>query len=445
MNWLNPLAFLGLLALGIPILIHLFGRRVARRVKFPSLRLMGEAVPTAATRTVPSDLLLLIVRGAVVLAAVLALAQPLFLTAGRVREANRPVRVILVDTSETMRRRLTSNGTALVDVARERAQALLDSARNGTIIEVAHPGSNMAGAASWLEPHTGVREVVVVSDFQYGTLHDGQVAAIPAGVGLRLDRLAWTERGTAPPVPVPVDSLSADSSGTYASWRMARVDSLAVPVLLGSADELARLDAGFAAIRTVFGRPLRPTVRVAVVFPGYPSRAGMLAASAPLDSPWHGNLLLSLRRDRAFAEIMRTAVASRECTLPGTVVATNDGGAPVVSMNRGRPDQHDVQVFTCVEAASLAATGLLAALATGLDSVPPLTEREPLPLPDDLLQRWQREPVLSAPGGRDETSPDGRWLWLAALALLGVEEWLRRRRTLRLAKVESGEVHVRVA
>jgi hypothetical protein len=38
MTWINPLALFGLLALIVPILVHLFGRRVAKRQRFPSLR-----------------------------------------------------------------------------------------------------------------------------------------------------------------------------------------------------------------------------------------------------------------------------------------------------------------------------------------------------------------------------------------------------------------------
>ena len=445
MTWLAPLALLGVVALGVPILIHLFGRRVARRLKFPSLRLMGEAMPTPATRSVPSDLLLLVARCAIVLAAVLALAQPLFPTVRRDREAQRPVRVILVDTSTSMRR-ATGNGSAM-EAARALGRALLDSSRNGMIVESEHPGASLAGAASWLESQAGRREVVVISDFQAGALHDGQVAAIPADIGVRLERMVSSDRLSAAPEGVAaVDSLIADSSGTYAAWRVDRIDSLSVPAMLGSADELARVRADTAVLRALFRRPLKRTERIAVVLPGYPERSVLANESAVLDSPWQGNLLVALKRNRAFAEIARAATVVSGCVLPGTVVAINQSGAPIASTSRARAGApHEILVFSCAEAGSLGAIGLIAGLMIALDSVPPLTELEPLLLPDDVLQRWQREPVGSVPRGPDETSPDGRWLWLTALILLGAEEWLRRRSPRRVAKTEPEVARARVA
>lgn len=445
MTWLAPLALLGVVALGVPILIHLFGRRVARRLKFPSLRLMGEAMPTPATRSVPSDLLLLVVRCAIVLAAVLALAQPLFPTVRRDREAQRPVRVILVDTSTSMRR-ATSDGSAMA-AARTLGRALLDSSRNGMIVESDHPGASLAGAASWLESQAGRREVVVISDFQAGALHDGQVAAVPADIGVRLERLASADRMSAANEGMAaVDSMITDSSGTYAAWRVDRVDSLSVPAMLGSADELARVQADTTVLRALFRRELKRTDRIAVVFPGYPERSVLANESAVLDSQWQGNLLVALKGNRALAEIARATTAISGCVLPGTVVVTNRSGASIASMSRARAGMpHEVLVFTCAEAGSLGAIGLIASLAGSLDSVPPLTELEPLLLPDDLLQRWQRAPVSSSPRGPDETSPDGRWLWLAALVLLGVEEWLRRRTPHIAAKTEPEVARARVA
>src|SRR5688572_21319460 len=106
MSWLNPAAFLGLFALAIPILVHLFGRRVARRQRFPSLRLLRDARPTPATRSRPSDVLLLVLRCLAIAGAVTALAQPRWSATG----ARAQVRAILVDTSASMRRQ-TGEGT----------------------------------------------------------------------------------------------------------------------------------------------------------------------------------------------------------------------------------------------------------------------------------------------------------------------------------------------
>jgi hypothetical protein len=64
----------------------------------------------------------------VILAAVLALAQPAWRDQERARGARIPARAILVDTSESMRR-LTSEGTSALQRARALGQGMLDSAR----------------------------------------------------------------------------------------------------------------------------------------------------------------------------------------------------------------------------------------------------------------------------------------------------------------------------
>jgi hypothetical protein len=445
MTWLNPLALFGVLTLGIPILIHLFGRRLAPRLRFPSLRLLGEGKPTPATRSVPSDLLLLVVRCAVLLAAVIALAQPVWPTANRRRDAQRPVRVILVDTSESMRR-LTSRGRGL-DLARSLGRTLLDSARGGIVVESTDPGGSLAGAASWLDAHGGRREVVVISDFQSGSVHEGQVASISDGIGLRFERI--DSLGGLLPFTGPlagIDSLWADSSGTFVQWRANRVDSLTWPALVASSEEMTHLRHAADGVRSLFTRALRPSDRVAVVFPGSSLRRQLATGAEPLDSVWQGDLLLQLRRDQTLAEVMRTATVVSACELPGTPAVSNAAGAPMASIASGGVGKlYDLLVFTCADAGSLASMALLAGVASGLDSVPPLTEREPVRLPDELLQRWHREPTVAPPNGTDQTSPYGRWFWVAGLLLLGIEEWLRRRAPRRSAASNQEAVSTRAA
>jgi hypothetical protein len=176
MTWLNPTALVGLLALAVPILVHLFGRRIARRQRFPSLRLLRDAQPTPATRSRPSDVVLLLVRCLVLAAAVAALTQPRWSRVGQT-----PVRVlaILVDTSASMLR-LTSDGTPAVEKARSIAQRMLDSARNGIVVETDRPGKSIAGASSWLSRRSGLREVVHLG-LPGRTIADG--ASIHAGIG----------------------------------------------------------------------------------------------------------------------------------------------------------------------------------------------------------------------------------------------------------------------
>src|SRR5690606_1647172 len=104
MSWQNPAAFLGLLALVVPVLVHLLTRRRTRVLAFPTLRFIAPSrlLPVRALR--PSDLALLALRCAIVILAVAALAAPRFGSGERSAANDALVRVIVVDTSASMRR-----------------------------------------------------------------------------------------------------------------------------------------------------------------------------------------------------------------------------------------------------------------------------------------------------------------------------------------------------
>ena len=103
MRWLNPAAFAGLALLLVPLIAHLLTRHHARVIPFPTLRFLPRTplVPTRLTR--PTDLLLLAVRMSIIAAAVLALARPQFAFFGGTRGNGSTARVVLVDTSASMR------------------------------------------------------------------------------------------------------------------------------------------------------------------------------------------------------------------------------------------------------------------------------------------------------------------------------------------------------
>ena len=442
MSWLNPVAFLGLLALAVPILAHLFGRRVARRQVFPSLRLLREARPTPATRSTPSDVLLLVVRCAVLVSAVIALAQPRFSNAARARAAQVPVRAILVDTSSSMDR-LTSDGTSARQRARTLARALLDSAREGMIVETGRPGSDIGGASSWLGARSGLRELVVVSDFQSGAVTDGDFAKVPAGIGTKLVRVAAEGLpGIVNPAAVQVD---ADATSTRATWTVVSDTGLAVTVLVADKDrDGARSSSD--AIRAIAPRPPGASRRVAVVFPAHAARDSMIKQATRLDSAWQGDFMLSLRRNTLLKSASEYASATPACDSAGVPVVHNARGDVVASVTgTSSGSGHDVLVVACVDVATVAGTALLHAAESALAPVPLWQEMEPTVVPDELLQRWERPAVEQAPRGDDGTSTDGRWLWLLAIALLLLEEWLKRRLPSRSVLTPSEVQRERVA
>ncbi|HEV8218511.1 MAG TPA: BatA domain-containing protein, partial [Gemmatimonadaceae bacterium] len=113
MIWLNAWALIGLAGVALPVAIHLLARGHARTRRFPSLRFIdpSQLLPTRRTRI--QDPLLLALRCAIVALAALALAQPLLVTAKRKQAVERGIaRVIVVDTSVSMRRLTPSGSTA---------------------------------------------------------------------------------------------------------------------------------------------------------------------------------------------------------------------------------------------------------------------------------------------------------------------------------------------
>ena len=440
MSWLNPIAFVGLLALAVPILAHLFGRRVARRQVFPSLRLLRDAWPAPVSHSRPGDLLLLALRCAIVAAAVAALAQPQWSSSEPA--ARVPVRAILLDTSRSMDR-LTTDGIPARQRAATLARALLDSAREGIIVETGRPGADIAGASSWLGARSGLRELVVVSDFQSGVVMDGDFARVPAGIGTRMIRV---DGG---PLPVIVNPegvrVDADSAGTGATWAAVSDTGLAVTALVADTDRDAAR-ASIAAIRAIAPRPANVSRRVAVVFPGHAARDSLVKHVTRLDSAWQGDFMASLRRNALLASTSEGVLAIPACDSVGAPIA-RDGWGQVVATVAGAASgsSYDVLVFACVDVGTVVGTALLRATESAITPVLPWREMEPRVMPDELLKRWERPAVEEAPRVEDNTSPDGRWLWLLAIVLLGLDEWVKRRSRSRSVPATSEVERERVA
>lgn len=116
MSFLAPLTLIGLLLLALPVLIHLLVRRRARRLDFPTLRFLRE---TPSFRLYPRHVrepLLLALRLAALLLLIMGLARPFI----SFNPGARPLRVILIDASLSMRTR----GRA--EAAREQAQSIIN-------------------------------------------------------------------------------------------------------------------------------------------------------------------------------------------------------------------------------------------------------------------------------------------------------------------------------
>ncbi|HEX6313830.1 MAG TPA: BatA domain-containing protein [Gemmatimonadaceae bacterium] len=421
MTWLNPLALFGLLAVAAPVLVHLFGRRVARRQRFPSLRLLRMAAPSASTTNRPSDVLLLIVRSLTVAIAALALAQPLWST-GPPTAGSMVTRAIIVDTSASMRRP-SDTGADAREQARTIGAALLDSARDGLLIETTRPGANITAAASWLARQPGMRELVVVSDFQRNAVNDGDLAHVPPAVGVRPVRVELA-RGTAVDTSLDGIRIRLTDEETEAGWERAPVDTGRFPLtVLHAAEDEPILRTAIEVVRRI--APPVPSQRsIAVVLPGYGSGPQMPAEAGPLTEEWQGDLVLALGAHPLVRDLEATGVPSA-CGARRAAPVPNARGQTVAEVAAGAAP-YDVLVFSCIQPRSAGTTALLAAVASSSAPRHAWGELESAVVPDETLRRWTRQPTEPGPVGGDRTSPHGRWVWLVVLLLLGLEQWLRR-------------------
>ncbi|MGE4066673.1 MAG: BatA domain-containing protein [Vicinamibacterales bacterium] len=398
MTWLVPGALAGLALVVVPILVHLLVRERGRPRPFPSLRFLRESRMASIARRALGDWPLLAVRCLVIAAATAAVAGPVWTGAGRQAAwAGRVARAVV------------TAGDAGDALARDEAQGAYAS----TVIRRPVLADGLAAAAHWLEGQPpAAREVVVVAPLVRGDLDAADLAAVPGWVGLRFVRaprptttaaaadVLRLEGGRQAIVPL---ELSLDDEGT-AVTAGAPVP-LAAPIVEVEAAEAQR-DAAESTLAAVLAEgtrlPLDGRRRILVSWGGPSMPDGVDVRAA-----W-----------------MRRAVAA----LPGASAREEDGRLVV-----GLPgDPGDV--------------GAARRLATLLDEAfaDDLSPLEPAAIPDQTLAAWTRPPGEPPGGAAPVDEGDRRWPWLAALALLGLEQWMRRPRPAAPAGV-AGEVVDRVA
>jgi hypothetical protein len=379
MIWLNPLAWLGLAVIALPILLHLIGRRRPVRVRFPTVRFLPASALSQARRRI-EDVPLLLVRIAILTAAVAALAQPVFPTAARALVAARPARAIVIDASASMSRAGADGSTALA-MARARARALATDARAAETIETGSLPAGIASALTWLDGQRGAREVVVLSEFHAGTLAGADVARVPLSIARRFERVAIApptgrvEAGARSTGDGIVDvTVEAHERSTLAIWR---------PRPGGPPAELP----------------------VAISLPAFPEseRAAIVTAARGQGLP--------------------IGAPARKIEVDGTTLVGNDPQLFESML------EHRDRVDPAIDPASATdAVALITIAADAAVDTVDLRELEPNRIPDAVLREWTREPTGSpAAPGSSGTESDGRWLWTAALLLIAIEWPLRKR------------------
>ncbi|HEY6358156.1 MAG TPA: BatA domain-containing protein [Vicinamibacterales bacterium] len=466
MTWLNPWAWIGLLAVGVPIAIHLLTRAQPRPQPFPTLRFLGRATTTAVRRRVLKDRALLAVRVAIVAAIAAAGAQPVFRRpAGLAAGASALRRAVVIDTSDRFGR-ISTDGRPAIDVARERAAHLDPPAQTSVSIDVDRLPEGLARATTWLLARGGRREIVVVSTFRRGALAPSDIAGVPSDIGVRLVKIDTAPRtwfvgpGERVGSRVWVPRVTLEPDRTVVAWSASSASARplgGIRVLAGPA-EGAGVAAAVAAAGAI-GVPAAPDPEphpIAVVLPGATDRAQILSAAAAIDQRWMFGTVERLRHDLTLAAASAGTVADRSVaapTSPFAVIARDRSGSPLLEAGRipGAVDASDPHLLVVPQLLLVAHSDDSLFVSALLGSIPrtdasALGGLEPVTVTPEELASWQRPtPSTPTPGtttGQSGEDSDGRWFWIAALALLALEGWVRRTRR---AASPSEVPHARVA
>jgi len=438
MLWLNPTALFALAAVAAPILIHILIQRRAERFPFPTLRFLQPTRLAAIRRHVLEDAVLLAVRVALLAAAAAALAGPLFVTAAR-RQAweQRVVRAVVVDQPDVGRAfqaRHDGNGGSEGPALQQRndqrtfaGAALADGIRRAIL---------------WLDAAPPARrEIVVASPFPIGSITQADVASIPAGIGVRFERI-----GTLPRTRIVSAGRLLTSGGARAREATLAGDQTSVrdaadrdamvwpiDVVAPSAGKPA-IDAAIAAVlsQRVWAGPPDHRARLVVV----DAVSLTIADASPIQQPWMADAVARIARDpdlrAAAARVPAGLSDSRFSTAAWQTLTSAADGRPLASA-AGSANQ--LIVASAAPASDVATPVLLRAIANAIAPVPDLQPAEVVPIADALLQRWSR-PSTPPASPRIETvdQDDRRWLWLAVLCLMGIEMWIRRARSVDAAR-----------
>lgn len=139
LTFLNSAILVGLAAVAIPILIHLFTRKKVKTVYFSSLRFLKELQKQKIRRLKIRQILLLIVRTLIILALILVFARPAIktFTASALESGAKITAVIILDNTLSMGREV--EGQRLLDKAKKQALDIVDRLRPGDEIYLIYP------------------------------------------------------------------------------------------------------------------------------------------------------------------------------------------------------------------------------------------------------------------------------------------------------------------
>ncbi len=435
MLWLQPAAWLGLVALAAPLLIHLLVHRRSEPFPFPTLRFLQPTRLASLRRHRIDDPALLLVRLAILAAAVAALAGPLLVTQARRASWNRRVaRAIVVDPGEPGR-------DARIDIARRESAA----AYRSTIIEADDAALGLRRAAEWLAGAPPARrEILCVSPLAIGVVTASDVSAVPREIGLRFVRSGSLPQKRTIPGP-PVLGWGGARAGPSGQNRTVTLTGKQTSVRDAAATTRTVLPleiAAPAAAQAIVDAALAAVLHERVPAPAAGRAAHLLIADAPdaarirtsavaIHTPWIGDAVARIVADDDVVRVAGQIAAAPDASLqraPWQMLAAGSNGAPVAAAAQ---IGDRLLVASVAPPDNLLTPVLIRSVLRALADRTNVQAAEIVPIADAQLRAWERPagPAL-APGARtrpDRVDDDRRWLWGAVLCLIALEGWMRAR------------------
>jgi hypothetical protein len=453
--WLNPAAWIGLVALAVPVLIHILVQRKAERLAFPSLRFLQQTRLASIRRHVLEDVALLAIRAAILVAAVVALAGPLLVTPFRREGWNTRVALAIVidDAARASQTRAGGPGTFA-----QQPRPFLSRT-----FDTRSLSDGIQRARAWLDSAPPARrELVIISPLALGSLSAADLALVPPPIGIRFERrgtlpgertiaggavLAMEREGFSRASNRPVllqQTVELNGAATTVREEAAATpDRFPIDVVC-SADARRAADAAIAAVRAqrIWAPPGDRRARLALI--GTSDDTPAFADARAVSQAWAADALSRIARDH---ELQAEASAAanglsdpRFSAAPWTTLAVASDGRPLAV---GAESAAGLVVVSGAESSSIATPLLIRAIADGIAARPDLRAAEVLPISDAQLQAWTRPPgPLAAPRIDQVEQDDRRSLWVLVVGLLVLEMWVRRAKA---AAIEPHEEQARVA
>ena len=166
MTFLDFGALAGLLAVGIPIAIHLLNKFQVKRVHWAAMRFLKDTIQRNQRRVKLEDLILLLLRCLIVILLALAFARPVFYKAGGNASGGNVNAVIIVDDSMSMS--YADNGPSNFEKARLSALKILADLNLNSLVALSFVSDRVREAVSPpTSDHGQVRQALQAAQVTY--------------------------------------------------------------------------------------------------------------------------------------------------------------------------------------------------------------------------------------------------------------------------------------